>query len=66
MIACGILGGVANSDELYRKKELKKAFKHLRRAGIDELKVSLTEEQLRQIDKARSRGDKISITLNFS
>lgn len=46
--------------------ELNKALKHLRRAGINEIKFTLSNEQLRQIDAARSRGDNINITINFS
>ena len=65
MVACGILGGTTSSAELCREKELKKAFKHLRKAGLENFKLTLKEEHLRQIDEARSRGDKISITINL-
>lgn len=66
MVACGILGGVSSSGRPYREKELEKAFKHLRKAGLENLKLTLTEEHLRQIDEARAKGEEISLTINLS
>jgi len=64
--ACMSRGGTTSSDKLFREKELKKAFKHLKKAGLENFKLTLTEDQLRQIDEARARGDEISLTISLS
>ncbi len=60
------LGRTTNSNKSFRKKELKGTFKRLKKADLESIKLTLTEDQLQQIDEARSRGDEISLTISLS
>lgn len=49
------------------QKHIKRALEELKRASrYGRLELTFTEEQLRQIDAARARGDKITVSIDFS
>lgn len=45
--------------------ELNKAIKHLRKAGLDEISITLTAEQVRQIEQAKAEGKELKVTISL-
>lgn len=58
-------------DEYLRRKKaqkhLKRAIRELNLAGkYGKFSITLTDEQLKQIDEARRKGDKVSISVSIT
>ncbi len=65
MVAIGLFDREPERDARRRQVELRKAIKHLKRAGIDELKFTPSQDQLNAIKAAIKDGIPVTFSLKI-